>query len=207
MNFQQLTQDVGRWSKANFEETYCRELPVRWIHLKKQDDKEQTDPDAEVIAGLGSVAPLMGMTEEIGELLEADTAGDMEAVEDAVGDILIYLADWCYRESFSFPEIQSILQQSPEKHLKQLGIACGKLYHAKLKRCQGIRAMPNNAVYQTAVSEAMISLVSHLQAYMQFQYANDKPEVCDLLVIANHTWETVVSKRQWKTWPRTGVES
>jgi NTP pyrophosphatase (non-canonical NTP hydrolase) len=74
MNLYTLQNEVGKWSAENFEN-------------KKNHQ------------------PLLGIAEEVGELchahlkLEQGIRGTkkehMEAKEDAVGDIVIYLADYC----------------------------------------------------------------------------------------------------------------
>jgi len=202
LTFEQLVQDVGQWSKANFEETYHKELPYRW-----------KEAGAGVEAGLGSIAPLLGIGEEIGELGTATIAQDFQEIEDAIGDILIYLADWCFREGVPFPEVKVNSYGSwkdgdnpVSSFLQGVSIGYGKMLHAKLKRCQNIRGMDNDLLYRPAMEVAMETLVSQLQSFSLATYSND-PEGASLLVIANHTWETVVSKRQWKTWPRTGTAS
>ena len=206
MKFEQLVQDVGAWSKTNFEDTYHEELPCRAL----------SGGDVIVLnnitmqAGLGSVAPLLGIGEEIGELFEASESEDYQAIEDAVGDILIYLSDWCYREGVPFPEVQTnpaAKDGSAIVFLNGVMIAYGKVIQAKLKRCQNIRGMDDKERYLDTLKKAMETLVFQLQSYMLCVYANDESEAADLWAIAKRTWDTVVSKRQRKAWPRTGIES
>ena len=76
MNLAKLQLDVGTWSRHNFV---------------------NQDPDD----------PLLGLTEELGELAHAHLklkqgirgkpAEHIAAKQDAVGDIMIYLADYCER--------------------------------------------------------------------------------------------------------------
>lgn len=80
MSLRQLETEVQEWAKRNF--------PNNKPHM-----------------------PLLGATEEVGELahahlkMEQGIRGTPEehlaAKKDAVGDIIIYLADYCWRNGFS----------------------------------------------------------------------------------------------------------
>ncbi len=73
--------------------------------------------------------PLLGMAEEVGELLGSETAEDER---DAVGDILIYACDYANRNHLSFRE--------PEKeNWRNCELALARLMHFHLKQEQGIR--------------------------------------------------------------------
>lgn len=83
-----IQKQVGEWSRQNFGD-----------QISKQ-----------TLAELGSIAPLLGIVEEVGELTHAvlkrhqgirgfdDDKVYEEARDDAIGDILIYLCDFCSRE-------------------------------------------------------------------------------------------------------------
>lgn len=83
LNFHQLQVEVGDWSTRNFGKN-----PAIW--------------------------KLLGVVEEVGELAHAElkslqgirTSEDHEAKgKDAVGDILVYLADYCNRRDWKMQEI------------------------------------------------------------------------------------------------------
>lgn len=83
LNFELLQHEVGVWSKKNFGEN-----PALWKFL--------------------------GVVEEVGELAHAElksmqgirTNEDHEAKgKDAVGDILVYLSDFCNRKGWDMQEI------------------------------------------------------------------------------------------------------
>jgi NTP pyrophosphatase (non-canonical NTP hydrolase) len=86
LTFKQLQEEVGEWSSRNFGE----QLPYR---------------------------PLLGAVEEVGELshaqlkMEQGIRGSVEehqaAAQDAVGDIIVYLADYCARSGF---DMQGIIE-------------------------------------------------------------------------------------------------
>ena len=91
-----LQEAVSRWSRQNFGLNYS-----------------QTDKDLM----LDSLAPLMGIGEEYGELLHAtlkyhqgirgyDDPNKYERKrDDAVGDIMIYLLDYCSREGIDLMQV------------------------------------------------------------------------------------------------------
>lgn len=84
LTFQQLQAEVGTWAQRNFGDT-------------------------------PAYRPLLGAVEEVGELAHAHlkaeqgirgTAEEHEAAgKDAVGDIIIYLADYCGRRNWDMQQI------------------------------------------------------------------------------------------------------
>ena len=161
---------------------------------------------------LNSLAPLMGITEEIGELTEqfillnkthendASLLSIYEEVKDALGDICVYLCDYCEREKLNLAHI--ILSTKPEENAysgcsnNNLVIANGRLYHATLKRHQGIRGFDNFEKYADAQANA-ISQIWRACDTLADKLLAGKP----LLLILQETWEKVVSKRNWKKSP------
>lgn len=85
---QQIQTAVGEWSEKNFG---GQETPFIAVH--EGGPKKGT-------AMLGSLAPLMGVAEELGELAGARNDHDRR---DALGDILIYFCDYGAREKFVLP--------------------------------------------------------------------------------------------------------
>lgn len=79
--------------------------------------------------------PLVGAYEELGEIYDAIT---VQQLEDAIGDTVIYLADFCARDG-------SLLLSSPLSYqyerdvMDEIFYQMGKLSHSHLKRDQGIR--------------------------------------------------------------------
>ncbi len=73
--------------------------------------------------------PLLGLMEELGELSHAHLKGEQKirtnedhlaSAQDAVGDLIIYLADYCNLRGF---DMQTILQATWEKVMKRDWIA------------------------------------------------------------------------------------
>lgn len=154
----QIQIEVGEWSQQNFG-----------------------DQESKVVPGLilDSLAPLMGIGEEIGEYNEASRIEDMD---DALGDIGIYLCDYLYRENQPILPLYelSFNYEGPKPYLV---IAYGKLLHTTLKYHQGIR----NIDYIPSRNNAVIQLIVSLRNIV---------DEWDMIV--SETWEEVVSKRNWK---------
>jgi len=190
-----LQREVGEWSQANFggQETNRLSLVV--------DDTTPTDFNAgewdwKVL--LGSLAPLMGIAEEIGEL--ASSTNPVEE-EDAIGDIMIYLLDYSHREGLELAGLwpnwdnpNGERTPCPLGSLYPIVKAMGMLFHATLKHHQGIRGMDDLDAYRQARNQAVEELVRSLMVFASHGGQ-------DLIVIVNKTWETVVSKRDWKADP------
>jgi hypothetical protein len=176
---QAIQSEVGEWSAANFG---------------RQDSKTETfvvEGQIEQFMVLGSLAPLLGIVEEVGELSQANHSNRRRDSEDAVGDILIYLCDFAYREQFELqlPQGWASTDMPP---LQGLQIAVGNLCHCVLKHHQGIRDMGHPVVYANRRADCVHALLIHLHRYMKANHPSS-----NLLLAANETWNTVVSKRNW----------
>lgn len=129
-----------------------------------------------------ALEPFAGVAEEFGELVEAEQRGDANAIEDAIGDAVIYLADVCTRMNWPLlgPGVDTSVGVLDEQ------IALGKLAHAVLKTAQGIRRdEDHNANGQNAVA----LLLYHLDERAAYWHLGDA------LTCAISTWSEVVSKR------------
>ena len=99
--FMTLSNMVGEWSAANFA-------------------------GKSKFSAFRYVEPLLGIQEELGELEEAET---IEAGDDAVSDVVIYLADLVYQTGI---KLYYPVERRP-------GSCLGQMYRAVLKNSQGIR--------------------------------------------------------------------
>lgn len=149
--WEELKHAVGQWSVANFGSQ----------------------------SGLGCLAPLMGMCEEVGELDSSLTDSD---TKDAVGDVVIYLMDYCYRSGVGLWDLYCRL--SP--NLLTPAEAVGRLHHVQLKRLQGIRGMDADIVFEDARFFAVVDVLRSLVITERQPFA-----------VAVEVWNTVVSKRKW----------
>lgn len=175
----QLVKEVGEWSKQNFGEQETLILPVvPFSTVKKYVEYSPlhiVTVDNPVVC-LGSLAPLMGIVEEYGEFIDADTEDDRK---DAMGDMVIYLSDYCNREGMEFPNIN--LERDAI-----LGVEIGKLFHATLKRFQGIRGFDDTAKYIEFRDKAVEGIVTSL-ARIDDQF----------WFYGIDTWNKIVKKRNW----------
>jgi len=171
----ELRKEVGQWSRDNFGSQESKARPG--LHLE-------------------SLAPLMGIVEELGELEEAwQNYVEFDDAKDAIGDILIYLCDYMYREiDCYFPPLRYIDNSDVNySSLSQIHICLGKLFHCTLKYHQGIRGIDNFDSYAIERDRCILELLRYLHKFTVDQFAGET-----LTKIINDTWENVVSKRDWK---------
>lgn len=174
----ELQTQVGQWSEFNFGQ-----------------QQSKVDPDL----FLGSLAPLMGVTEEMGELIEALNIHDFKEVEDALGDIGVYLCDYATREGFRLLHVLPTDNlRASNDHIENVVVALGRLYHVTLKRHQGIRGMDDPNTYTAKRDEAVGKLLQRL-----YQFAHGV-HGWDYLCIVHETWKKVVQKRNWNVNPTDG---
>lgn len=154
------------------------------------------DENGKVSVFLGHVAPLLGLVEELGELHEAVSGADFE---DAVGDMMIYMCDYCGRQGVTMPHNPQVAPDDRYDPITGLVVSVGRLSHANLKRFQNIRGMDNDEAFAEAQNKAVIGFVWHMEELVR---ARTKTT---LVAILNTVWRNVVRKRDWKANPTTGT--
>lgn len=103
-DLRRLEQEVGEWAEENFGD---RDQIRRSINERGKRRKPGAD--------IGALFCTLGVNEEAGELThsvlkqaqgirEDDPGVGREAEMDAVGDIIVYLADFCYRRGYDLGE-------------------------------------------------------------------------------------------------------
>lgn len=177
-----IQQEVGEWSLRNFGSQ--RSKVVQMLHLH-------------------SMAPLMGLAEEFGELMVAEEKKD---IADAIGDIFIYLCDYLSREWVvltSLTSLPSIITADWRRRdaLVAMAFSIGQIFRCTLKRHQGIRGFHDTKHYQTYRNHCCAHLLDSLD-----RYANENLGI-GLCEVANTVWDHVVSKRNWKEDPNAGQSS
>jgi hypothetical protein len=137
--------------------------------------------------GLGCLPPLLGIVEEVREY---DEAIDLSEQEDALGDICIFLMDYCKRSGMQldFPTQFDLTNTD-------ISYWVGQLSHVRLKRIQGIRGMDNIEVFRVKEYEA----VEGILAACETTALSFHPD--GIFDIACKTFTNVVKKRQWHTQP------
>lgn len=193
-SYDQIQKEVGRWAKTNFgdnESPYfvlkIEPFPQGWC---------PGHPMPHTLVALESLCPLMGIAEEIGELARAK---DRNEIEDAIGDIFIYVCDYAYRVGFPVPIGLNAMRVIDVDGDLLLGLVSwsGKLFHGTLKRHEGIRGFDDKNKYLEHCETCTTMLLGYLEAYA------DAFGV-DLLTIANKVWADV-SQRNWKNSPKDGI--
>lgn len=171
MDLKTIQQNVGLWSLENFGQ-----------------QQSKVDPDL----FLGSLAPLMGIAEEIGELASAQY---VEEVEDALGDIAIYLCDYAARENFQLQPLWPDNIIPATQDVSVLMKPLGELFHCTLKRHQGIRGFDMFPTYVKARDKAVQDLLKAMVAVASGHGFS-------LPATIQSTWELVVAERDWKKNPQ-----
>lgn len=124
--------------------------------------------------------PLLGLVEEHGELRDAKTIGE---VCDAIGDVMIYLADYCGRNKLQLIDGDAINVADD--------LALYRLCHFHLKREQGIRHTPEECAC------GQQACVNHIVSTMKLRCAD---EHIDFYAVITDTWNRV-KVRDWQKNP------
>jgi len=134
--------------------------------------------------------PLLGITEELGELVEASLHCDYYKERDAVGDMLVYLTHYCNIYMLDWIDCLEYRTEttSVTSNLLDLITQLGKLAHAQLKGEQSIRHTAEQ-IYNMKRA-AIGNLVLYLEHHCNVVGFN-------MMVCLEHTWNEV-KERDWK---------
>lgn len=148
--------------------------------------------------------PLLGVVEECGELVDATERGCRADVADAVGDIMIFVADYCARRGFelntvvgSWYDVRSFrggLDDTFEGCVQSMLLHVSKVCRSQLKIEQGVRGAEDH------VGQAKESL----RAFVAAVCSAATLQGIDMEAAVDSTWRRV-SKRDWAAKPLTGV--
>jgi hypothetical protein len=181
MTIGQLQDAVGTWSVENFGNNVSKS----GLH-------------SEVV--LGHVASVLGLMEEVGELLTADT---LDKAKDAYADVGIYFSDFCHRSKLDFLTLYGNSLAQPVRLVPglspraSLAAEVGRLAHVVLKHHQGIRGMSDPVAYRTALESAAQRLVHVWRSAAILEGVVAKEATFSV-------WEKIVAKRNWKKDAATG---
>lgn len=188
--FNSLANEIGEWARTNFGHNDAK---PEWVH------------DICPNIRLHFIAPLIGIGEEIGEMTAALFARDMVEVADGFADVLIYSADFCYRLQFDFAQVIQDAFVIVEKNLPasprfSMQTIYGKLCHHCLKSVQGIRGYENGPNATSAIHAELVYL---LWAVFMVALPSQNQAVTPVNVLSSleHTWTSIVAKRNWKANP------
>jgi hypothetical protein len=136
-----------------------------------------------------SFQPLEGIIEEIGELQSAVTEED---VEDAVGDIMVFMADFCSCMDIKLEDVIKPFDICiPQTNH---GIIClvGRLCHSHLKFVQNIRTNENHIV---KIKTSLREIVDYIRYKVQ-----------DFESTIEKVWNEV-KQRDWNKYKIDGTEN
>lgn len=145
--------------------------------------------------------PLLGIIEELGEFLEGYDLKDSAKMDDAAADTVIYMLDFCVRNSWNIvdlipedtPDITGCLH-SMVAHLM------GKLAHSQLKLDQGIRGTKEE--HEADLRDSLTRVLGIFDwCFTTSEISGHWHDLVDTV------WEKVVSKRNWKKNTVNGVVS
>jgi hypothetical protein len=136
--------------------------------------------------------PAMGMFEELCELYKAILLKDTPETLDAIGDIVIYMADYHHRRGWDMGETWTVrdnpIDGSTADVILQL---IGKMCHSHLKGEQNIRG--GSARHDAVMVCTMGATLGFLDAFCRFLG-------CEFISVVQSVW-SVVGKRDWKKNP------
>ncbi|AFZ74775.1 MazG-like family protein [Natronobacterium gregoryi] len=140
--------------------------------------------------------PLLGVAEELGELTEHLAVHDCltEYELDCVGDLLVYLADFCARRGFDLQaayDTQNPDERTYDDPLYGVNAALGRLNRSVLKRRQGIR-LEESRVGDEAERRTISTLLTHLSDFAK-ERGYTLEECIDV------AWYEEVSDREWES--------
>jgi hypothetical protein len=127
------------------------------------------------------VEPLLGIQEELVELEEAET---IHAVEDAVSDVVIYLADFVYQTGI---KLYYPVERRP-------GSCLGQMYRAVLKNSQGIRGYNDEKFFKRELA--------YWCSLFLWEFCDS--EDVNGVDMAFEEFTSKVSKRDWVANPEAG---
>lgn len=162
--FNALQDDVGEWSRNQFGDQ-------------------------------PTVNPFVGTSEEVGELADRIdfTSPPGEEELDAVGDIIVYMADFCARRGLSLGDAYTACQTRAPTHddfFREWVGARGDLSRSVLKQRQGIRENESR-VGDTAEQHAIERLLTALQQLLVVDRGYTLWECVET------AWDGEVSTREW----------
>lgn len=199
-----LQLGVGEWSRKNFGNQESKSKAIL-LPIPGQ-------PTVIVKLPLSSLAPLLGIGEEVGEYASAKDEVEML---DAIGDIGIYLCDFISRENEEADEtmtldLGTLYQRAAARDTRQfyssdnpnlrkmiafrtLVEGCGQMQRSCLKRHQGIRGFDNNAIYFESLCNGIIGLICGLEMLLLMHNGGHK----NLIDIIGEVFLKIVKPRNW----------
>jgi hypothetical protein len=151
--------------------------------------------------GRPSWMPLMGICEEVSELVCAHAKHDHEEILDAIGDIVVFASDYCSAMGWDIHLIHTMGEGSPlaarvrgadmeARTLLEMHTAVGEMQHGHLKMQQKIRG--TRTEHAVAIQAGLCKLLALLVVYADYTQLE-----LSLLEIVEATWSDVRT-RDWQ---------
>lgn len=191
-----LINDVGQWARNNFGNT-----PVTCFKVYQDINVSRDIHRSGFEVELDWLAPLLGIGEEIGELMECNPVTQKVEATDALGDTGIYFCDYMFRrhptlDYAKFAEAAMGVDKIRFGDIVErrgFMVSCyGKLIRTELKYFQKIRGMAD----ESAQRESNLEACKHLYCSIELM-CNQVLESSAIDVIEKVFTETV-GKRDWK---------
>ena len=189
------------WSEKNFGQQSYRNPLLGMIEEICEFDQAWRDWVAHVVDGIRIVrakqadewARLKESNPDASEPVREEPTVDLAykaAVVDAIGDIAIYMLDYCGKRGWqlkTFWDVRNCRNEQQCNDWDNLVPHAGKLAHHDLKSAQGIRG--KQEVHDQEIMMTLCAILAHLEFISR--YINE-----DFLAILDAVWAKV-SKRDW----------
>jgi len=208
--FAMIQFQIGAWSLNHYGRYETQHLCIT-AEPANQDDPNfgrKIEVDAEhkwFNVELGSLAPLMGLAEDMGELVAAlEEISEFVAtqkkeegaeitipseffrnMENALGGIIIHLCDYCCRENTKLPERVALAVRDRAPSGVGLITHLGKLFRCHRKRHEEVLTTKD---FDAIHMEALRGFVWHLETCAK-EYTSS-----NLLIILNQAWRKMALK-------------
>lgn len=151
-------------------------------------DRIQKEQKEWAFQNFGKQAPgqmVLGMIEELGELAEGVEERDLAKIEDAIGDVGIYMSNYCNIKELSLSQLWYRRHRGISTMLPSL---MRRMAHHQLKGEQNIRG--GTELHEAAMSDLLCEVIDMLHVMSAFYC---RVSFTDVL---KKTWIRV-SKRDW----------
>lgn len=185
-SFKQLIEEVGVWSRGLFGISSVSKWHGGAVFHQNS---------------------LTGINEELGELYEALEAAQPSDIADALADMLVFLADYCFRNSVQggyLPSVDfdtmlrgSVTRRWPGPdsyhYTAKLVMAVGRLNQLEICSNQGRKGFDKPEYRETELKKRVTNVFKEI-CYVSETFGFDAQ------TIVNNTWDKVVSKRNLQNW-------
>ena len=197
-SYHELQKEIFKWSSKNFGQNLTQIFDLHIVNRGAWDGNGGSLPT--MMVAVDWLCPLLGLCEELGELVSSKTIDEQQ---DAIGDVFIFLCDYTSRLEMPLPIGPSLpagLEEPNADPIIGLVQWVGALQHGILKRIQGIRGFDKYETYESHVRYCIAMIIQYLM-----KYCKDHFNGVSLLMLANKVYMDTVEKRDWNASKEGGV--